>query len=377
MEDFLNYRYYKAQDFVWDESFRSWVLWAKPEDTLYWTRFVVYFPEKEEEINLAIDIILQMTVKEPDLSDGQIDEIKEKVMQKIHLHECLPVDTTLRRKPNKRKVPLLTAAALLVAIATTMLITIVQPDKTSHRELVRSTVNGDSNWMGDDEGLLIEKTNFSGEAVKIVMPDQSEITLENGSSIRYAQTFESNGPREIYLVGSAFFDVTKDVSRPFLVYGDGIATKVLGTSFRVNAPKDGNERPTVEVVSGVVAVYPLGDKNPKEVMTGSKIGEIILTRNQKAEYSKTHNTLVTALVDHPLPLPNKMPMWRFDNHPILDILDTLSTDYGVDIIHDDVLLAGRTLTADLSGLTMYQKLDVICQAVNAGYEVINGKVIIL
>ena len=112
-------------------------------------------------------------------------------------------------------------------------------------------------------------------------------------------------------------------------------------------------------------------------MSGSSVGEIILTRNQKAEYSKAHNRLVAALVDHPLPLPNKKPVWRFDNHPILDILDTLSTDYGVDIIHDDVLLAGRTLTADLSGLTMYQKLDVICQAINAEYEVINGKVIIL
>ncbi|GEM_PF-5210392 len=83
MEDFLNYRYYNAQDFFWDDSFRSWVLKAKPEDTLYWTRFMVHFPEKREEINLAIDAILQMVVKEPALSEAQINEIKEQVMQKI------------------------------------------------------------------------------------------------------------------------------------------------------------------------------------------------------------------------------------------------------------------------------------------------------
>src|SRR5690606_24453010 len=44
-------------------------------------QFMVQFPHKEAEINLAKDIILRMTVKEPALSEIHIHDIAETVMQ--------------------------------------------------------------------------------------------------------------------------------------------------------------------------------------------------------------------------------------------------------------------------------------------------------
>lgn len=359
MEDFRNYRHYKTQDFVWDDAFRSWVLESKPDDTLYWTQFMVQFPDKEAEINLAKDIILRMTVDEPALSEIQIHDMMEAVMQQTG-SSATPLEKAAKAN---WKVPALIGTVTAFLSVVVMLIHTGHPGKHTTNQSAEST--------------FTTKTNSSGHPMEIILADQSKITLENESSIRYPQTFASDDLREVHLTGNAFFEVAKDTSRPFLVYSNGIVTKVLGTSFRIHAPKNGEERSTVEVVSGIVAVYPVGDQKPQEVITKNRVGEVILTRNQKAEYSKTRNNLVTALVDDPIPAVTTQASQRFVNHPILDILDVLKSDYGIDIIHDDHLFVNRTLTADLSGLTMYQKLDVICQAINAGYEVIDGKIIIL
>jgi len=360
MEDFRNYRHYKTQDFVWDEAFRLWVLETKPENTLYWTQFMVQFPEKEAEISLAKDIILRMAVNEPTLSEIQIQDITERVMQNTNASATSAVNATKINWKVPIRIGVATAALSVVVM---LLIHIVQTGKHPTSQPTEST--------------FMTKTNTSGHPMEIILADQSKIILENESSIRYPQAFASNGFREIHLTGNAFFEVSKDASRPFLVYSNGIATKVLGTSFRIHAPKSGEERSTVEVISGIVAVYPVGNNKPQEVITKNRVGEVILTRNQKAEYSKTRNNLVTVLVDDPIPAVTTQTTQRFVNRPILDILDVLKSDYGIDIIHDDHLLVNRTLTADLSGLTMYQKLDVICRAINASYEVIDGKIIIL
>ncbi len=373
MADFLNYRHYKAQDFVWDDTFRSWVLDAKPEDTLYWTEFMVRFPDKEAEINLAREMILQMRVEEPDISESQINRITEAVLLQTETSLITPPETSRKRW----KVPALVGMTVLAFSIVTALIYTVQTQSENAHQLTYSPFKNEKGSVDDEKEPLIEKTNFSGQPMKIVLADQSEIVLENESSIRYSSSFATDGFREIHLSGHAFFEVAKDAKRPFVVYANGIATKVLGTSFRIHAPENKEQRPTVEVVSGIVAVYPVGDKKPQEVVTQTKIGEVILTRNQKVEYSKAQNSLVTGLVDDPIPVLSAPKNQQFTNHPILRILETLKSDYGIDIIHDDHLLVNRTLTADLSGLTMYQKLDVICRAINARYETIDGKIIIL
>src|SRR5690606_22634757 len=239
MEDFQNYRHYKTQDFVWDDAFRSWVLESKPEDTLYWTQFMVQFPDKEAEINLAKDIILRMTVDESVLSETQIHDITERVMQKTRSSAPRPKNAFRAHWKTSARIGM---ATLAFSVAIILLIHSMQTRKHTTSQLAEST--------------FTTKTNTSGHPMEIILADQSKIILENESRIRYPQDFAGNDFREIHLSGNAFFDVSKDASRPFLVYSNGIVTKVLGTSFRIHAPKSDDERSIVEVVSGVVAVYP-------------------------------------------------------------------------------------------------------------------------
>ncbi len=82
----------------------------------------------------------------------------------------------------------------------------------------------------------------------LVLPDQSQITLRKGAVIHYPREFKAN-ERRISLEGEAFFEVTGDVHRPFVIDAGNAIVKVLGTSFNVACDK--NEA-LVTVASGSV-----------------------------------------------------------------------------------------------------------------------------
>ena len=52
---------------------------------------------------------------------------------------------------------------------------------------------------------------------------------------------------------------------------------------------------------------------------------------------------------------------------------TYSREY---IFYDKDLLANCPLTASLSNQHLYEKLDLICQALEVNYEIINGVIVI-
>ena len=79
---------------------------------------------------------------------------------------------------------------------------------------------------------MIEKTNTFNHALTVNMEDGSMVTLQPGSTINFPQHFHSD-KREIYLAGEAFFKVSKNPGRPFLVYYNNLVTHVLGTSFNI------------------------------------------------------------------------------------------------------------------------------------------------
>jgi len=73
---------------------------------------------------------------------------------------------------------------------------------------------------------------------QVVLPDGTKVWLNNASSLRYPTSF-STPTREVELTGEAYFEVAKNVSKPFLVkLPDGAAVRVLGTSFNVMAYTD-------------------------------------------------------------------------------------------------------------------------------------------
>ncbi|MFA5849754.1 MAG: FecR domain-containing protein [Bacteroidales bacterium] len=68
----------------------------------------------------------------------------------------------------------------------------------------------------------------------LVLPDGTEVHLNSNSTLKYPSKF-SEGKREVYLDGEAFFRVRHSESIPFLVITNKSITKVLGTEFNVKS----------------------------------------------------------------------------------------------------------------------------------------------
>lgn len=91
-----------------------------------------------------------------------------------------------------------------------------------------------------------------GHVVKIELSDGTRVSLSADSRLVFPSRFPAHQPREVALVGEAFFEVARDESRPFLVNSGQLQTRVLGTVFNVRHYE--NQPPLVTLVSGKVCV---------------------------------------------------------------------------------------------------------------------------
>lgn len=76
-----------------------------------------------------------------------------------------------------------------------------------------------------------------GGIYSLILSDGTKVFLNSESELRYPVRF-IEGNREVDLKGEAFFEVTPDSLRPFIVKTGELQTRVLGTSFNVLAYTD-------------------------------------------------------------------------------------------------------------------------------------------
>lgn len=114
-------------------------------------------------------------------------------------------------------------------------------------------------WMYDKQDWVAIAS--SAHAVReITLPDDSRVTLAEGSELRYDRRAYGKGSRSVRLSGKAFFTVTHRVSCPFKVQTPLADVQVLGTRFQVTADA---ERTSAGVESGKVRFY---SKEQKEAV---------------------------------------------------------------------------------------------------------------
>lgn len=110
-------------------------------------------------------------------------------------------------------------------------------------------------YISQKEPVYVVASASAGKGIiKLQLPDQSEMWLEPGTTVRYRQDFGKAG-REIELAdGMAFFSVQQQAEHPFIVnVPGGVQAKVLGTGFTVKAYRQ-LEDVQVMVSSGAVEV---------------------------------------------------------------------------------------------------------------------------
>ncbi|WPU97089.1 FecR domain-containing protein [Mucilaginibacter sabulilitoris] len=162
-----------------------------------------------------------------------------------------------------------------------------------------------------------------GERREIRLSDGSIIVLNAASTIQIASDFGIE-KRNVLLQGEAFFEVSKDKTRPFIIKTGKIQTRVVGTSFNINAYAD-EKSVSVAVSTGKVQVE-------KEDVKGKTLIGRDLTHNHMLVYDIKKDTYRQMLTDADL-----LSAWRtnklvFNNASMAKIARTLERSYNIPVV---------------------------------------------
>jgi len=370
LADMNHYKKYGTEDLVWDTYFRQWVLAPTRESDLAWKSWLAENPEMADNINLAKQVVLALQVKESTISDHEISNLVKDTISKTG-----PVGKENRQPELPEIIPFYRKFWFRIAATLTILMVfgwlaksrLVQKDIAEISANVQNTLSGKHSF--------IEKANTTTSSLLLLLDDGSKITLAPESKIRYNTKFGSR--REVYLTGEAFFDITRDPAHPFFVYANELVTKVLGTSFTIKAYQKSKEV-TVEVKTGRVSVFTKLDPDLKTKISNHELEGVVLSPNQKIIYARDQIRMVKTLVEKPeIIIPkNKTPQFIFEDVPVSEVFDSIAKAYGIDILYDEELLKGCPLTAILENQTLHEKLTIICKAVEANYEILDGQIVV-
>ncbi|WP_207513540.1 FecR family protein [Longitalea luteola] len=215
----------------------------------------------------------------------------------------------------------------------------------------------------------------------VLLPDGSMVILEPKAIVQFSDSFAGH-KREVYLEGNAFFKVTRNPRSPFYVYSKNIVTQVLGTSFYVkNNPRTKNIE--VSVRTGKVAVYEYGRQTVQN-RRNDESGGVILKPNQRVIYNGTDHHFRTTLVDIPLPVAAERNAeeritelnFVFEEAPLARVLLYLERFYHIEMVMENESLAKCLFTGDIKGQDLFDQLEIICESMQASYEVRGTRILI-
>lgn len=184
-----------------------------------------------------------------------------------------------------------------------------------------------------------------GKNQQVTLPDGSSILLRAGSTLRYATNFENN--RKTELNGEAFFEVQRNVLRPFSVITPDAVVEVLGTSFLVRH---------TEALDEVI----VNDGRVKFAERGDTTREVILTKGQKASLMQKEFIRDTVLNKNYLSWESGHLI--FNNTPLIEAMKEIGNLYNVKISIDSGAQQQAndiTIQAEFSSQSLSQVLDEI------------------
>ncbi|MEE9362769.1 MAG: FecR family protein [Cellulophaga sp.] len=206
----------------------------------------------------------------------------------------------------------------------------------------------------------------NGQTFKIKLSDGTLVWLNAGSKLRFPQNFNaSSSNRLVYLEGEAFFEVTKNKDKPFIVNVDNINVKVLGTKFNVSGYKTDLVIATT-LVEGAVNVS--DSKTPEE--------SIRLTPSFQASYNKHNSSFKKAKVDTSLYtgwMQNKLVITNLKFPEILKKLERMHNVVFINKAHE---LNNEIYTGEFENEDIETILETISLSTNFNFNINNNTITI-
>lgn len=175
------------------------------------------------------------------------------------------------------------------------------------------------------------------------LPDGSVATLNKHSSLSYPKKFRGN-TRDVKLEGEAFFNITPDKERPFIINVNDVQVKVVGTSFNVR-----NEKGKTEIIveTGIVQVIRNGQ------LLELKAGERTVIGNDSiAAKTSSGDKLYNYYVSR---------TFICDNTPLWKLVDKLNEAYDANIVIGTARLRKLPLNVTFNEESLEVILNIISQ----------------
>ncbi len=345
-------------DLLNDARFREWIFRPTGQLDRYWQRFSEEHPAERERLALAREILLGIK------SEVEKDFPGEVVVNNLYQQVLEEIQAPSRTGSWWRNGGWAAAACLIAGLLLWPFWNSAGSSEIAYEELVK-----------ESKLPMTETVNDGDLPVTVVLADSSKVSLNPGAKISYCENFNGNKCREIYLDGTAFFDIEPDPERPFYVYSNELITKVLGTSFWVYSCLEKDEM-LVEVVRGKVSVTTR--ELVHKAVTDPQEREILVTPNQQVVYTRKDVKLTKSLVSKPVLIarPQFSEEFVFDDAPAYKIFDSIEKFYGVKVRYDKGKIGDCLLTASLTDESLFEMIEVLCTALNARYFVEGTQIII-
>lgn len=176
------------------------------------------------------------------------------------------------------------------------------------------------------------------------LPDGSVVTLNKHSSINYPSKFKGD-TRTIALKGEAFFNVTPNKKKPFIIHVNDVSIRVVGTSFNVRSEGGVTE---VIVETGRVQVTRNNktvELKPEEKLKIEQQDSVMVKEEVKDKlYNYYHSKEFVCY---------EAPLWK--------LAEALSKAYEVNIVIETEALRRLKLTTTFNNESLDKILEVISQ----------------
>lgn len=205
--------------------------------------------------------------------------------------------------------------------------------------------------------LIIPK----GGEYQVVLADGTKVWLNSASRLIYPQSFMGK-ERRVVLSGEAFFDVTHDAERPFVVETSRMNVKVLGTRFNVN-DYDDNEEVSTTLVNGSVEIIS-GDQQAFRLVPG----EQAYGKENELEKREVNVRLYTSWIDG---------KFLFNNTELEEIAKQISRWYDVEIFFSSESVKKVRFTG---AIVKFKPLDDLVRMIESTSQVrfsVKGKTIVI
>lgn len=195
-----------------------------------------------------------------------------------------------------------------------------------------------------------------GEVKETKLADGTKVALNKNTKLTVVGGFNDK-ERKLKLEGEAFFEVSHNETKPFVIDAGGVLIKDIGTAFNVKA-NPGSDSVFVSVTEGVVDM-------------SNETSTLRLEQNESAVFVRSTKQLILLNLVEPNINAYHTKMFSFKAKTLSEVIETINGVYGYMIRLENNKLSGCRITVDFNNESPETIVAVITETLGLTFHKTN------